>query len=179
MRIWLASHAVMPGRRPPRGFSRGAVKGRPSAALRALSAAFLIAASACSRAPDEPTSDYKPAQGAPLPPGPTKLELEDLVAGTTGREARTGDTVHVQYTGTLTNGKKFDSSHDHGGDPFKFTIGKGEVIKGWDQGVVGMKVGSKRRLRIPSDLGYGEKGSPPNIPPGAGLVFEVELVSID
>ena len=79
----------------------------------------------------------------------------------------------------MTNGKKFDSSYDHGGDPFKFTISKGEVIKGWDQGVVGMKVGGKRRLRIPSDLGYGEKGSPPNIPPGAGLVFEVELVSID
>jgi FKBP-type peptidyl-prolyl cis-trans isomerase len=133
---------------------------------------------ACSKPVDEPTSDFKPAQAAPLPPGPAKLETEDLVVGG-GREAKTGDTVHVQYTGTLMNGKKFDSSYDHGGDPFKFTIGKGEVIKGWDQGVVGMKVGGKRRLRIPSDLGYGQNGSPPNIPGNAGLIFEVELVSID
>jgi FKBP-type peptidyl-prolyl cis-trans isomerase FkpA len=133
---------------------------------------------ACSKPVDEPTSDFKPAPGTPLPPGPTKLEIEDLSAGA-GREAKTGDTVHVQYTGTLTSGKKFDSSYDHGGDPFKFTLGKGEVIKGWDQGVVGMRVGGKRRLRIPSDLGYGAKGSPPNIPPGAGLVFLVELVAVD
>jgi FKBP-type peptidyl-prolyl cis-trans isomerase len=139
---------------------------------------FIGSAGGCSRAPEEPTSDFKPAQGSPLPPGPTKLEIDDLVVGS-GRQAAGGDTVHVQYTGTLTSGKKFDSSYDHGGDPFKFTIGKGEVIKGWDQGVVGMKVGGKRRLRIPSDLGYGEKGSPPTIPPGAGLIFDVELVSID
>jgi FKBP-type peptidyl-prolyl cis-trans isomerase len=135
-------------------------------------------AAGCSKTPDEPTSSFKPAEGTPLPPGPTKLEIEDIKVGT-GREAKTGDTVHVQYTGTLTSGKKFDSSYDHGGDPFKFTLGKGEVIKGWDQGVVGMKVGGKRRLRIPADLGYGASGSPPNIPPNAGLVFEVELVSID
>jgi FKBP-type peptidyl-prolyl cis-trans isomerase len=77
------------------------------------------------------------------------------------------------------NGRKFDSSYDHGGDPFKFTIGKGEVIKGWDQGVAGMKVGGKRKLRIPAELGYGAKGSPPNIPGNAGLMFDVELVSID
>lgn len=141
----------------------------------ALTLAF---ASGCSRHVDEPTSDYKPAEGKPVPPNPTKLEIEDITPGT-GREAKTGDTVHVQYTGTLMNGDKFDSSLDHGGSPFKFTLGKGEVIKGWDQGVVGMKVGGKRRLRIPPDLGYGAKGSPPKIPPNAGLVFEVELVSID
>jgi FKBP-type peptidyl-prolyl cis-trans isomerase len=140
--------------------------------------AIAVAMAGCSKTPEEPTSDYKPSQAAPLPPGPAKLEIEDPVVGT-GREVIAGDTVHVQYTGTLTNGKKFDSSYDHGGSPFKFTVSKGEVIKGWDQGVIGMKVGGKRRLRIPSDLGYGEKGSPPNIPPGAGLVFEVELVSID
>ena len=138
----------------------------------------LTGLAACSRAPDEPTSNFKPAEGTPLPPGPTKLEKEDLTVGT-GREAKDGDTVHVQYTGTLTSGKKFDSSYDHGGDPFKVTIGKGEVIKGWDQGLLGMKVGGKRRLRIPSDLGYGSNGSPPDIPPNAGLVFEIELVSID
>jgi FKBP-type peptidyl-prolyl cis-trans isomerase len=137
-----------------------------------------LGSAGCSKAPDEPTSAFKPSEGTPLPPGPTKLESDDLKVGA-GREAKTGDTVHVQYTGTLTNGKKFDSSYDHGGDPFKFTIGKGEVIKGWDQGVPGMKVGGKRKLRIPSDLGYGAKGSPPNIPPDAGLVFEIELVSID
>jgi FKBP-type peptidyl-prolyl cis-trans isomerase len=133
---------------------------------------------ACSKPVDEPTSDFKPSQGTPLPPGPAKLEVEDVTVGM-GPAAKTADTVHVQYTGTLTNGKKFDSSYDHGGDPFKFTIGKGEVIKGWDQGVVGMKVGGKRKLRIPSDLGYGANGSPPNIPANAGLVFDVELVKID
>jgi FKBP-type peptidyl-prolyl cis-trans isomerase len=132
----------------------------------------------CSKAPPEPTSDYKPAQALPLPPAPTKLAIDDQRLGT-GREARAGDTVHVQYTGTLMNGTKFDSSYDHGGEPFKFTLGKGEVIKGWDQGVAGMKVGGKRTLRIPADLGYGANGSPPSIPPNAGLVFEVELVSID
>jgi FKBP-type peptidyl-prolyl cis-trans isomerase len=150
--------------------------------LRAFAHAFVffatMASAACSKAPDEPVSDYKPAQGSPLPPGPTKLEIEDVTVGA-GRAAKTGDTVHVQYTGTLMNGKKFDSSYDHGGDPFKFTIGQGQVIKGWDQGVAGMKAGGKRKLRIPADLGYGANGSPPSIPPNAGLVFDVELVSID
>jgi FKBP-type peptidyl-prolyl cis-trans isomerase FkpA len=132
----------------------------------------------CSRSPQEPSSDFKPAEGSPLPPGPTQLEKEDLTVGS-GPEVKDGDTVHVQYTGTLTNGKKFDSSYDHGGDPFKVTVGQGEVIKGWDQGLVGMRVGGKRRLRIPSELGYGAAGSPPDIPANAGLVFEIELVSID
>ena len=145
----------------------------------AFACAGLLAPASCSKTPDEPSSGFKPAEGTPLPPGPTKLEIEDLKVGT-GREAKSGDTVHVQYTGTLTNGKKFDSSYDHpGDDAFKFTIGEGGVIKGWDQGVPGMKVGGKRRLRIPSELGYGERGSPPDIPPNAGLVFEIELVSID
>ncbi len=143
----------------------------------ALVAAPLVTG-ACSKPVDEPTSSFTPAQGVPQPPPPTKLETDELSPGA-GRAAQTGDTVHVQYTGTLMNGTKFDSSYDHGGDPFKFTLGKGEVIKGWDQGVVGMKIGGKRRLRIPPDLGYGANGSPPTIPPNAGLVFEVELVSID
>ncbi len=136
------------------------------------------ATTGCSKSPDEPTSSFKPAEATPAPPAPTKLEKEDTKVGT-GREAKTGDTVHVQYTGTLMNGTKFDSSYDHGGDPFKFTIGQGQVIKGWDQGVPGMKVGGKRRLKIPPDLGYGANGSPPNIPPNAGLLFDIELVSID
>jgi FKBP-type peptidyl-prolyl cis-trans isomerase len=139
---------------------------------------LLLSLPACSKAPDEPSSAFKPTQGAPVPPAPTKLETEDTKVGT-GREARSGDTVHVQYTGTLMNGTKFDSSYDHGGDPFKFTLGEGHVIKGWDQGVAGMKVGGKRKLRIPPDLGYGANGSPPTIPPNAGLLFDVELVSID
>jgi FKBP-type peptidyl-prolyl cis-trans isomerase len=148
--------------------------------LFAVAASLAVAATAlcCSKAPAETTSDYKPAQAAPLLPGPTELETEDVAPGS-GRAAKTGDTVHVQYTGTLMNGTKFDSSYDHPGGPFKFTLGTGEVIKGWDQGVVGMKVGGKRKLRIPADLGYGAGGSPPNIPPNAGLIFDVELVSID
>jgi len=144
-------------------------------ALFALSAA---APAACSKTADEPSSSFKPAPGTPAPAAPTKLETEDTKVGS-GREAKTGDTVHVQYTGTLMNGTKFDSSYDHGGEPFKFTLGRGEVIQGWDQGVVGMKIGGKRRLRIPPALGYGAAGSPPSIPPNAGLVFDVELVSID
>ena len=79
-----------------------------------------VAASGCSRSPDEPTSSFKPAEGKPLPPGPTKLEIEDTKVGT-GREAKTGDTVHVQYTGTLMNGVKFDSSRDRG-TPFEASV---------------------------------------------------------
>ena len=133
---------------------------------------------ACSKPVDEPASNFKPAPGTPAPPAPESLEKHDTVVGN-GREARTGDAVSVQYTGTLLDGTKFDSSYDHGGDPFKFTLGQGQVIKGWDEGVVGMKVGGKRRLRIPSDLAYGARGSPPTIPPGAALVFDVELVGIE
>ena len=137
----------------------------------------LVLSVGCSKQVDEPPpSTFKPSQGTPLPPGPSKLETTDEVVGT-GKEAKTGDTVKVQYTGTLMNGKKFDSSRDRG-DPFEFTLGKGGVIKGWDQGVVGMKVGGKRKLVIPSDLGYGAAGSPPNIPADAGLKFDVELVEV-
>ena len=143
-----------------------------------IALAVALAVAGCSKPVDEPTSDFKPSQGAPQPPAPTKLESEDLKAGS-GRAAATGDTVHVQYTGTLMDGTKFDSSYDHGGDPFKFTIGKGEVIKGWDQGVVGMKVGESRRLIIPPGLAYGDGGAGGVIPPGATLVFDVELVGIE
>jgi FKBP-type peptidyl-prolyl cis-trans isomerase len=144
----------------------------------ALTLLALPSLAGCSKRVDEPTSDFKPAEGTPAPPNPTKLETEDTKPGT-GREAKTGDTVKVQYSGTLMNGTPFDSSYDHGGEPFKFTLGKGEVIKGWDDGVVGMKVGGKRTLRIPPELGYGAKGSPPKIPANAGLIFKVELVGIE
>jgi FKBP-type peptidyl-prolyl cis-trans isomerase FkpA len=144
----------------------------------ALSFVAALSVAGCSKVVEEPTSDFKPAPGKPLPPPPTKLEIDDVAVGA-GRAAHTGDAVSVQYTGTLTSGEKFDSSYDHGGTPFKVTLGKGEVIKGWDQGLVGMKVGGKRRLRIPPELAYGEQGSPPTIPANASLIFDVELVSFD
>ncbi|GIL87965.1 hypothetical protein Vretimale_6336 [Volvox reticuliferus] len=97
---------------------------------------------------------------------------------TCDRTTRNGDVVHVHYTGTLTDGTKFDSSVDRG-TPFVFTLGEGRVIKGWDQGLLGMCVGEKRKLKIPSHLGYGDSGSPPKIPGGATLVFDVELVKVN
>jgi FKBP-type peptidyl-prolyl cis-trans isomerase len=104
------------------------------------------------------------------------LEVVDLVVGQ-GAEAVAGKRVSVHYTGTLTNGSKFDSSLDRG-KPFEFQLGAGQVIKGWDQGVAGMKVGGKRKLTIPADLGYGARGFPPVIPPNSTLVFEVELLGV-
>jgi FKBP-type peptidyl-prolyl cis-trans isomerase len=105
----------------------------------------------------------------------TELQIEELKAGS-GAEAKAGHSVTVHYVGTLTNGKKFDSSRDRG-EGFTFKLGAGQVIKGWDQGVAGMQVGSIRKLTIPPALGYGERGYPPVIPASATLVFEVELLS--
>jgi FKBP-type peptidyl-prolyl cis-trans isomerase FkpA len=104
------------------------------------------------------------------------MQSEDLVVGA-GDEAKTGKTVSVHYTGTLTDGSKFDSSLDRG-RPFEFKLGAGSVIKGWDQGVVGMKIGGKRKLTIPADLAYGARGFPPVIPPNSTLVFEIELLAV-
>ena len=106
----------------------------------------------------------------------TDLKIEDEVVGT-GPEIKAGQTAVVHYTGWLTDGTKFDSSLDRN-EPFDFTLGAGQVIKGWDQGVAGMKKGGKRKLTIPSELGYGKSGSPPKIPPDATLVFDVELLGI-
>lgn len=106
----------------------------------------------------------------------TKLEIKDLKKGT-GDEAVDGKLVTVNYTGWLTDGTKFDSSLDSG-QPFQFTLGAGQVIAGWDQGVKGMKVGGKRKLTIPPDLGYGAQGAGGVIPPNATLVFEVELLGV-
>jgi FKBP-type peptidyl-prolyl cis-trans isomerase len=105
-----------------------------------------------------------------------ELKIEDLRAGT-GAEARAGQRVTVHYVGTLTNGSKFDSSRDRD-EGFTFKLGAGQVIKGWDQGVAGMKVGQIRKLTIPSELAYGARGYPPVIPPNATLVFEVELLEV-
>jgi FKBP-type peptidyl-prolyl cis-trans isomerase len=104
------------------------------------------------------------------------LQIEDNREGT-GDEARPGQTVSVHYVGTLTDGKKFDSSRDRG-KPFIFPLGGGKVIKGWDQGVAGMKVGGLRKLTIPPHLAYGDRGAAGVIPPNSTLVFEVELVSV-
>ena len=90
--------------------------------------------------------------------------------------AMAGDIVWVHYTGKLSTGEEFDSSV--GKQPFKFTLGGGQVIKGWDEGVVGMKVGEKRQLTIPSELGYGARGAPPKIPGGATLVFDIEMIGL-
>ncbi|RUS77669.1 hypothetical protein EGW08_014566 [Elysia chlorotica] len=92
-------------------------------------------------------------------------------------KTKKGDTLHMHYTGKLEDGSEFDSSHSRN-EPFVFTIGVGQVIKGWDQGLLNMCEGEKRRLVIPSDLGYGQRGAPPKIPGGATLVFEVELLTI-
>ncbi len=121
-------------------------------------------------------------------PGPTKvsgqptttpsgLQYWDIVVGT-GPTAATGNTVKVNYTGWLTTGEKFDSSLDRN-EPFLFPLGEGQVIKGWDEGVAGMKVGGKRQLRIPPELGYGANGAGGVIPPNATLIFDVELLDVN
>jgi FKBP-type peptidyl-prolyl cis-trans isomerase len=128
-----------------------------------------------------------PAKKAPATSTPTKvtgaptktasgLEYWDIKIGT-GAVAQSGQHVKVDYTGWLTNGKKFDSSVGTG-KPFEFKLGAGKVIKGWDEGVAGMKVGGKRQLRIPPDLAYGEKGYPGVIPANSTLIFDVQLVDV-
>ncbi len=106
----------------------------------------------------------------------SELQIETLKPGD-GAEAKAGHTVTVHYVGTLTDGKKFDSSRDRN-DGFVFKLGAGMVIKGWDQGVAGMKVGELRKLTIPPDMAYGARGFPPVIPANATLVFEVELLGV-
>ena len=105
-----------------------------------------------------------------------ELKMDDVKVGT-GTEATRGKTVSVHYVGRLENGTKFDSSRDRD-EPFEFRLGAGMVIKGWDLGVAGMRVGGTRKLTIPSDLGYGDRGYPGVIPPRATLCFEVELLGV-
>jgi len=147
----------------------------------ALTSAFVVVAAlslvGCEQSVPEPEPGPRPAaKPEPEKPEPADMIKEDVVVGT-GAEAKTGDKVKVHYTGRLLKTNyKFDSSV--GKEPFGFTIGAGSVIKGWDEGVVGMKVGGKRKLTIPSRLAYGDAGSPPKIPPKATLVFDIELLSI-
>ena len=106
-----------------------------------------------------------------------ELKIEDIIVGT-GDEAIVGKNITVDYEGTLENGTKFDSSYDRG-IPFSFDLGAGEVIQGWDKGVVGMKVGGKRKLTIPSSLGYGERGAGDAIPSNSTLIFQIELLQVN
>jgi FKBP-type peptidyl-prolyl cis-trans isomerase len=127
----------------------------------------------------EPSASAAAESAAPAAtptPAVTELKKEDSAPGT-GPACKTGDAVKVHYTGTLMNGTKFDSSRDRN-EPFQFTLGQGEVIKGWDEGVVGMKKGGKRKLTIPAAKAYGPSGRPPTIPPNSPLIFDVELVEI-
>jgi FKBP-type peptidyl-prolyl cis-trans isomerase len=117
----------------------------------------------------------EPKVTVPSGPAPKKLEIKDLIVGS-GAEAKAGETVTVNYVGVLyKGGKEFDASWKRN-EPFSFTLGKGQVIAGWDQGVAGMKVGGRRELIIPSELAYKAQGSPPTIPPNAPLVFVVDLL---
>ena len=131
-----------------------------------LSALIFLALAACGGGDSSSTA----------PTGGGTLVIEDLVVGT-GAAAAVGDTVTVNYVGTLTNGTKFDSSYDRG-QTYSFRIGAGQVIAGWDQGVPGMKVGGRRKLVIPPNLGYGPQGYPPVIPANATLIFDVQLLDV-
>jgi FKBP-type peptidyl-prolyl cis-trans isomerase len=151
------------------------------ALILALAIAGLVAAAPAQDQTKKSAS--KTASGGPtkVTGAPTKtpsgLEYWDIKVGT-GPVAQSGHKVKVHYTGWLTNGKKFDSSVDRG-EPFEFMLGAGQVIKGWDEGVAGMKVGGKRQLKIPPDLGYGASGTGGGlIPPNATLIFDVELLGV-
>lgn len=147
------------------------------AAIAICCAGALLTMAACAGTGDAP------APQAALPPmvtTPSGLQYADTVPGT-GRSPRRGQTAVVHYTGWLydngTRGKKFDSSLDKG-KPFEFKVGQGQVIKGWDEGVASMKIGGKRTLIVPPQLGYGAQGAGTDIPPNATLLFEVELLAV-
>ena len=151
-------------------------------------AALLIALPGCQQSSSTPSSNPSTTSSveAPKPDAPSAvpsatrttasgLQIQDLLIGT-GAEAVTGKHVSMHYTGTFTDGTKFDSSRD-GGAPYPLKLGNAEVIAGWDEGIVGMRVGGKRRLTIPPQLAYGAAGRP-GIPPNATLIFELELMDV-
>jgi peptidylprolyl isomerase len=142
-------------------------------ALLILMAALL---GACAPGARSGTAAPAAAKGETMQTTPSGLQYEDLVVGN-GATPQAGQTAQVHYTGWLDNGTKFDSSVDRG-QPFGFRLGQGQVIKGWDEGVATMKVGGKRRLVIPPELGYGSRGAGGVIPPNARLTFEVELLGV-
>lgn len=121
-------------------------------------------------------STKEPPAAGVIAPASSGLVVQEIKVGE-GAQALPGKVVSVSYTGTLTDGSKFDSTADHGGQPIQFLLGTGKVIKGWDQGIDGMKVGGRRKLTIPPRLAYGERGMGP-IPPNTTLVFDVELMGV-
>ena len=147
------------------------------AALSSIAALALCALPLAGLAFANPPSGAKPGAVEPdWKKNPSGLEYQELKVGE-GVEAKAGKVVDVHYTGWLLDGTKFDSSVDRG-KPFSFHLGAGEVIRGWDEGVAGMKVGGKRKLRIPAELGYGSRGAGGVIPGNATLIFEVELLGV-
>lgn len=143
--------------------------------LQAWALAFLLAfgVTACN---DDSSSQESQAEKGSSDVANSNLQIEDIQVGS-GETAEAGKVVSVHYTGWLVDGTKFDSSVDRG-EPFEFPLGQGMVIQGWDQGVQGMKVGGKRKLTIPPELGYGARGAGGVIPPNATLIFEVELLDV-
>jgi FKBP-type peptidyl-prolyl cis-trans isomerase FkpA len=140
-----------------------------------FSVLFILANVGCTNgcSQEKPGSTLK--EGATITTA-SGLKIEEVKNGT-GDLAESGKTVSVHYTGTFTDGKKFDSSYDRG-QPITFPLGAGRVIKGWDEGIAGMRVGEKRKLTIPPELAYGAEGRPPMMPPNSTLLFDVELVEV-
>jgi len=147
-----------------------------AATILLLFTSFLFAQTTTHRASTVPNTRYPTKVTGPGVKTADGLQYWDIKVGT-GLVAKDGDHVRVHYTGWLTSGKKFDSSVDRH-EPFELTLGKGEVIKGWDEGIAGMKVGGKRQLRIPPDLAYGAQGYPGAVPPNATLIFDVRLLAV-
>ena len=160
----------------------GDTGGTPSASTSTPTPAATVPA-APPPAPPSADISHKPAttkiggKTVTLKSTPSGLQYYDIKVGT-GPSPNQGQMADVQYTGALPDGTKFDSSYDHGTDPFEFPVGAGRVIKGWDEGVATMKVGGKRRLVVPAGLAYGPDSPSPAIPPNSTLVFDVELVAI-